>query len=117
MLVIAIILFFILFFMVGTYKECSTGVTKAGGGFAGRAYSLDPFLDDQYDQTHPYTRLEGPFTRCSPESHPYGCGTDASKIIVYGKGVQGIPHVKKELYQYNKNLSNFNPPAKPWVYS
>jgi hypothetical protein len=96
MIALAIVLFFIFFLRVRSYKECMSGASnsRSGGGFAGRAYSLDGFLDSQYDETHPFRRIEGPFTRCSPESHPYGCGTRTAGLVVMGRQhVLGIPTV------------------------
>lgn len=63
----------------------------------GKSYGLDPFLDATYDQSHPnFGRLEGTFTRCSPESHPYGCGSKAAALNVMGRQhVLGIPHVPR----------------------
>jgi hypothetical protein len=95
MIALAVILFFVLFLRVRTYKECMTS-SKSGGGFAGRLYSYEGSLDGVYRDGHINTRLSGPFTRCSPESHPYGCGTDAAKVIVPGvRRVWGIPHVSR----------------------
>lgn len=92
MIALAVILFFVLFLRVRTYKEC-----MSGGGFAGRFYSYDGSLDSVYRDGHLDTRLSGPFTRCSPESHPHGCGSKASALIVPGvQKVWGIPHVSRE---------------------
>ncbi len=94
MIVLAILLFFMLFFVVGTYKECSNGVSS-GSSWDRDGYKFTGSINSSYNSTHPGNRIKGTWMNCSPESHPYGCGTDASKINVYGKGVQGIPHVKK----------------------
>jgi hypothetical protein len=100
MIALAVILFFVLFLRVRTYKECMSGGasnSKSGGGFAGRLYSYDGSLDSVYRDGHLDTRLSGPFTRCSPESHPLGCGSKASALIVPGvQKVWGIPHVSRE---------------------
>lgn len=86
MIALAVILFFVLFMRVRTYKEC----------MAGRHYSLEGSLDSVYRDGDVNARLSGPFTRCSPESHPHGCGSDATKMIVPGvQRVWGIPHVPR----------------------
>ena len=105
MIVAALILFVLLFLKVRTYRECIGGGTtsggatnsRSGGGFAGRAYGMEGFLDDVYDSMNPPRRLEGPFNRCSPESCPTGSGNVASTITVGGgAGLSRIPHLPRE---------------------
>jgi len=104
MIVIAILLFFILFVRVRSYKECMGGGTtsggasnsSSGGGYAGRDYGLEAFLPSVYDDLNPVRRPSGVFSRCSPESHPYGCGSKAAALNVAGvQKIWGIPHVPR----------------------
>ena len=105
MIVIALILFVLLFLKVRTYRECLGGGTtsggatnsRSGGGFAGRDYGAEGALDDVHNSLNPFRRLEGPFNRCSPESCPTGSGNIASTITVGGgAGISRIPHVPRE---------------------
>ena len=102
MIVLALVLFVLLFLKVRTYKECLGGgtTTASGGGFAGRAYGVEGMLDGVYRDMNPLRRVEGPFTRCSPESCPTGSGIPESAIVVPGRGrIQAIPRrVTKFMY-------------------
>ena len=100
MIVLALVLFVLLFLKVRTYKECLGGGTTSGGasntasggGFAGRAYGVEGMLDGVYRDMNPLRRVEGPFTRCSPEACPTGSGIPESAIVVPGRGrIQAIP--------------------------
>lgn len=104
MIVLALVLFFLLFLKVRSYKECMGGGTTSGGasnsvsggGFAGRSYGVEGMLDGVYRDMNPHMRLEGAFTRCSPESCPTGSGPVEASIIVPGRG--NIP------YRVTKNM-------------
>jgi len=67
-----------------------------GGGYAGTDYALEAFLPSVYDELNPVRRPSGVFSRCSPESHPYGCGSKAAALNVPGvQKIWGIPHVPR----------------------
>lgn len=88
MLALAVILFFVLFLRVRSYKECMNGSD-------GRPYSMGSSLTGLNNDINTYRgRLEGPFERCSPESHPHGCGSRTASLVVMGRHhVMGIPTI------------------------
>ena len=86
MIALAIFLFLVLFLKVRSYKECMSD-----------GYKYVTSLDQAYTSTHPGNRVKGLFMDCSPESHPYGCGSRASALNVMGVGrIQAIPHLPRE---------------------
>lgn len=92
MIVIAILLFFVLFMRVRSYKECMGASNFGSGG----DYGLEAFLPSMYNELNPVRRPSGVFSRCSPESHPYGCGSKAAALNVPGvQKIWGIPHVPR----------------------
>jgi len=92
MIVIAILLFFVLFMRVRSYKECMGASNSGSGG----DYGLEAFLPSLYNELNPVRRPSGVFSRCSPESHPYGCGSKAAALNVPGvQKIWGIPHVPR----------------------
>ena len=63
---------------------------------AGEDYGLEAFLPSVYNELNPVRRPSSVFGRCSPESHPYGCGSKAAALNVPGvQKILGIPHVSR----------------------
>ena len=96
MLVLAIVLFIVLFFIVRSYKECLA--SSNGGGFAGRDYSNEAFLDSATRELNPVkSRLAGVFRWTSPESWPFKIDNPAAAINASHRGrVSASPHVMTE---------------------
>lgn len=97
MLVLALIIFFVLFFIVRSYKECNLASSK-GGGFAGRDYSNEAFLDSATRELNPVkSRLAGVFRWTSPESWPFPLTNPSAAINASHRGrVTASPHVMTE---------------------
>jgi hypothetical protein len=94
MIALAILLFLVLFLKVRSYKECMSG---GGSSWNRDGYKYVTSLDEAYRSTHPGNRVKGLFMDCSPESHPYGCGSRASALNVMKRGrIQAIPHLPRE---------------------
>lgn len=94
MIALAILLFLVLFLKVRSYKECMSG---GGSSWDRDGYKYVTSLDGAYRSTHPGNRVKGLFMDCSPESHPYGCGSRASAFNVMRRGrIQAIPHLPRE---------------------
>jgi len=94
MIIVAIIVFVILFFIVRSYRECMGGGTvsggasntRSGGGVAGESYINEAFLDSASKSLSPnYGRLTSPFKYCSPESWPFSNFNPAMAINLSSK--------------------------------
>ena len=97
MLVIALVVFFVLFFIVRSYKECNMASSN-GGGFAGSDYSNKAFLDSATRELNPVkSRLSGVFRWTSPESWPFPISNPSAAINASHRGrVTASPHVMTE---------------------
>lgn len=90
MIIVALIVFVILFFIVRSYRECMGGTvsggasnTRSGGGVAGESYKNEASLDSASKELSPsYGRLGSIFKYCSPESWPFSNFNPAMAINV-----------------------------------
>lgn len=101
MIIIALILFFVTFYLVNRRRECSSGsasATRSGGGFAGRDYTNAAFTNSAARSVLPtYGRLTGVFKHMSPEDWPFNSPDKAAMINVIARGpVAGIPNAPGE---------------------
>ena len=94
MIIIALILFFITFYLVNRKKECALASSN-GGGFAGRDYVNAAFMNSAAREVLPtFGRLTGVFKHMSPEDWPFNSPNKAAMITVPGRGpITGIPTV------------------------
>lgn len=95
MIIVALVLFVILFFIVRSYRECMGGGTVSGGasnsqysggGVAGESYKNEAFLDSASKELSPsYGRLGSIFKYFSPESWPFSDYNPAMAINLSSK--------------------------------
>lgn len=92
MIIIALILFFITFYLVNRKKECALASSN-GGGFAGRDYTNAAFMNSAARSVLPtYGRLTSVFKHMSPEDWPFNSPNKAAMLTVAGRGpIVGIP--------------------------
>lgn len=108
MIIVALVLFVILFFIVRSYRECMGGAsnTRSGGGVAGESYKNEASLDSASKELSPsYGRLVSIFKYCSPESWPFSDYNPAMAINVSSK--KQIVSTKKFDPNTLKSLSLF----------
>ena len=99
MLVLAMVVFIVLFFIVRSYKECSGGTTSGGGSSWDRAgYKYEGSIDSDTASVNPIkSRLAGVFRWTSPESWPFRVSNPAAAINASHRGrVSASPHVMTE---------------------
>ena len=97
MLVLAIVLFIVFFFIVRSYKECSSG-SSSSSSWPRAGYKYEASIDSDTASVNPIkSRLAGVFRWTSPESWPFKISNPAGAINASHRGrVSASPHVMKD---------------------
>ena len=90
MLVLSFVLFIVFFFIVRSYKECSSGSSWTRAG-----YKYEASIDSDTASVNPIkSRLASVFRWTSPESWPFKISNPAAAINASHRGrVSASPHV------------------------
>ena len=108
MLVLAIVIFLIMFFIVRSYKECSNGSNSSRWTRAG--YNYETSIDSDTASVNPVkSRLASVFRWTSPESWPFKISNPASAINAPHRGrVTASPHTQTETPHFDVEPESYD---------